>query len=203
MRFQRGRLFNGSVTVFRTNFNNQFYNFIDPVDPTRQTAFLADLRTTGVEIDASVSPVDWFMVDFTAVFQNPTLKNLRLDGVPDSTFDGNRPERTPSTLWTVAPTFTLPNGIGEVYGRYKYIGKIFADSGNGVALPGYGVTSIGANWNVTDRIVLNVNAENIFNVLGLTEGNPRQGQRQNADSGFFYARGIVGATYTGSVTVRF
>jgi outer membrane receptor protein involved in Fe transport len=203
VRFQRGRLFNGTVTVFRTNFKNQFYQFIDPLDPTRQTEFLANLGTTGVEIDASLKPVDWFMVDFTAVFQNPTLKNLRLRGVPDPTFDGNRPERTPSTLWTVTPTFTLPNGIGEIYGRYKYIGKIFADSGNGVALPGYGVTSIGANWNVTKRVTLNMNAENLFNVIGLTEGNPRQGQRQNASSGFFYARGIVGTTYVGSVTVRF
>ncbi len=203
VRFKYDRYINGSVTVFRTDFKDQFYQFIDPLDPTRLTNFQADLKTTGVEIDANIRPIDWLSIDVSAVFQSPTLNNLRLDGVVQSTFDGNRPERTPSTLWTVTPTIKLPGNLGEVYGRYKYIGKIFADSGNGVALPGYGVTSIGATINVTDRIQINVNGDNIFNVLGLTEGNPRQGQVQNADSGFFYARGIVGATYGGSVTVRF
>jgi outer membrane receptor protein involved in Fe transport len=90
-----------------------------------------------------------------------------------------------------------------VYARYKYVGDIFADSGNGVSLPSYGITSVGVNLNVTERLQVSFNAENIFDEIGLTEGNPRQGQRQNADSGFFYARGIVGPTYGGSVTLKF
>jgi outer membrane receptor protein involved in Fe transport len=202
-RFDFGRLLNASVTAFQTNFNDQFYNFIDPVDPTRQTAFLADLQTQGVEIDALVRPTDWLSVTINGVFQDPTLNNLRLDGVPQPGFDGNRPERTPATLYTIIPTIQLPNGLGEAFVRYKYIGKIFADSGNGVALPGYGVTGVGVTLNVTERIQVALNADNIFDVIGLTEGNPRQGQVQNADSGFFYARGIVGPTYGAIVTMRF
>ena len=203
LRFQYGRIINATATVFRTNFNDQFYNFIDPVDPTQQTGFQADLRTTGVEINALVRPVDWFAVDFSGVFQKPSLNNLRLNGVPQPTFNGNKPERTPSTLFTITPTFKLPNGMGEVYARYKYVGKIFADSGNGVALPAYGVTSAGFTVDVTPNLQIGASADNIFNVIGLTEGNPRQGQTQNAASGFFYARGIVGPTYTGTVTLKF
>lgn len=203
VRYQLGRFLNASATVFRTNFNDQFYNFIDPSDPTQQTSFLADLKTTGVEIDAVVRPVDWFAVEFNGVFQDPTLNNLRLNGVSQPTYDGNRPERTPATLFTVIPTVKLPNGLGEVYGRYKYIGKIFADSGNGVALPAYGVTGVGFSLNVTERLQVSFDADNIFDVVGLTEGNPRQGQTQNASSGFFYARGIVGPTFGGSVTMKF
>ena len=203
LRYQRGRVLSASATVFQTNFDKQFYNFIDPSDPTKQTAFLADLRTKGVEFDVMVRPVDWFQVTAFGVLQDPTLLNLSLNGVPDDTFNGNRPERTPSRLFTILPVITLPHGWGTVYASYKYIGKIYADSGNGVALPGYGVTSVGANFNVTDKVQVSVNAENIFNVIGLTEGNPRQGQRQNASSGFFYARGIVGPTYGASVTFKF
>ena len=203
VRFQYRKLLNASVTVFRTNFNNQFYNFIDPVNPTLQTSFLADLHTTGVEVDALVRPVDWFSVDFGGVFQNPKLNNLRLNGVAQPTFDGNRPERTPATLFTITPTVKLPHGLGEVFGRYKYIGKIFADSGNGVALPSYGVTSLGVSLNLTEHLQASFNADNVFDVVGLTEGNPRQGQTQNAASGFFYARGITGPTYGGSLTFRF
>ncbi len=203
VRFEMGRTFSASATVFRTNFNDQFYNFIDPTDPTRQTAFLADLRTTGVEIDAVVRPTDWLEIHASGVIQDPSLNNLRLNGVPQTGFDGNRPERTPAKLFTITPSVKLPGGLGEVFVRYKYIGKIFADSGNGVALPGYGVTGIGATLNITDQMQFSVNADNIFDVIGLTEGNPRQGQTQNADSGFFYARGIVGPTYGASLTFRF
>jgi len=203
VRFKHGNLINASATVFRTNFNNQFYNFIDPADPTRQTAYLADLHTNGVEIDASIRPKSWFSIDVSGVFQKPELNNLRLNGVAQPTYDGNRPERTPAKLFTISPTFKLPNGLGEVYARYKYVGKIYADAGNGVALPSYGVTSVGVSLNVKDNVQVSFNADNIFDVVGLTEGNPRQGQTQNASSGYFYARGITGPTYGGSITLRF
>jgi outer membrane receptor protein involved in Fe transport len=203
VRFEYGRVLSASATVFRTNFDNQFYNFIDPSDPTKQTSFLADLKTKGVELDALVRPVDWFSVNVSGVIQDPTLNNLSLDGVPQPTYDGNRPERTPARLYTITPAIKLPNGRGEVYARYKYVGKIYADSGNGVALPSYGVTSAGVTLNLKDNLQVNFNVDNIFDVVGLTEGNPRQGQTQNAASGYFYARGIVGRTYGGSLTLRF
>ncbi|MBJ6120750.1 TonB-dependent receptor domain-containing protein [Sphingomonas mollis] len=203
VRYQYGRLFNGSATVFRTNFRNQNYNFADPVNPTVQSNINADLRTIGVEIDVNVRPIDWFSVNLQGVFQDPKLQNLQINGANQEGFEGNRPERTPATLFTITPAVQLPNGLGEVYGRYKHIGKIYADAGNGVALPSYGVTSVGVTYNLSDNIQLNLNADNIFNVIGLTEGNPRQGQTQAITDGYFYARGIVGATYGGSVTFRF
>ena len=203
VRYQYGRLFSGSVTVFRTNFDDQNYNFANPDNPTQQQNINADLRTRGIEVDVMVRPVPWFSVDFQGVFQDPKLENLQIDGADQFDYEGNRPERTPATLWTVTPAIQLPNGLGDIYGRYKFIGKIFADAGNGVELPSYGVTSVGVNLNVTDRLQVSFNAENIFNEVGLTEGNPRQGQTQAITDGYFYARGIVGPTYGGSVTLRF
>ena len=97
----------------------------------------------------------------------------------------------------------LPNALGEVYGRYKYVGQIFADNGNGLALPDYGVTSLGVTFNLSERLQANFNVDNLFDVVGLTEGNPRAGQTQAITDGFFYARGIVGTTYGGSITLRF
>lgn len=204
VRYQYGRLFSGSATVFRTNFDDQNYNFANPENPSQQQNLNADLRTWGVELDFVVRPTDWFALDFQGVFQKPELLNLQLDGVDQGAgFEGNRPERTPAKLFTITPTFLLPNGLGEVFARYKYVGRIFADNGNGLALPSYGVTSAGVTLNVSDRLQVAFNAENIFNELGLTEGNPRQGQTQAVTNGFFYARGIVGPTYGGSVTLRF
>ena len=203
VRYQYGRIFTGSATIFRTNFKNQNYNFADPINPAVQSNINADLRTDGVEINATVRPIDWFAVEFQGVFQKPKLINLAINGANQRGFEGNRPERTPAKLFTITPTAKLPNDLGTVYGRYKYIGRIFADAGNGVALPSYGVTSFGIDFNVTERLQLNFNVDNVFNVKGLTEGNPRQGQTQAITDGYFYARGIVGTTYGGSATFRF
>ena len=203
VRYQYGRLINGSITVFRTNFANQSYNFADPVNPTVQSNINADLRTNGVEVDLLVRPSDWFSVNFQGVLQDPKLVNLAINGANQAGFEGNRPERTPSRLFTITPVVQLPNGLGEVYARYKYIGKIFADAGNGVALPSYGVTSAGVSLNLSERLQASFNVDNLFNVVGLTEGNPRQGQTQAITDGFFYARGIVGRTYGGSITLKF
>lgn len=203
VRYQMGRWFTGSATVFQTNFKDQNYNFADPVNPSVQTNLNADLRTRGVELDFSVRPIDWFSIDFQGVFQQPKLKNLQLNGVTQPGFEGNRPERTPAKLFTVSPVFKLPNGLGEAYARYKYVGRIFADNGNGLALPDYGVTSLGVTLNISDRLQANLNVDNLFDVVGLTEGNPRQGQTQAITNGNFYARGIVGTTYGGSITMRF
>lgn len=203
VRYNYGRLFSGSATIFRTNFNNQNYNFADPNNPAVQSNINADLTTKGIELDASIRPVAWFSLDLQGVLQEPKLVNLQINGAAQAGFTGNRPERTPAKLFTITPSFKLPNGLGEVYGRYKYIGRIFADAGNGVALPSYGVTSAGITFNLTERLQASFNADNIFNVIGLTEGNPRQGQTQAITDGYFYARGIVGTTYGGTITMKF
>ncbi|KAI1691879.1 tonB dependent receptor domain-containing protein [Ditylenchus destructor] len=187
VRYQYGRIFSGSATVFQTNFDDQNYNFADPVNPSQQTNLNADLRTRGIEFDFLIRP-------------EPKLRNLQLNGVTQSGFEGNRPERTPARLFTITPTVQLPHGLGEVYGRYKHVGRIFADNGNGLALPSYGVTSLGVTLNLSDRLQANFNVDNLFDVVGLTEGNPRQGQTQAITDGFFYARGIVGTTFGGSLT---
>ena len=202
VRYQSERL-SASATIFRTEFDNQFYGFIDPINPAIQGAFLADLSTDGFEISVNYSPTDNFVIEAVGVFQNPELSNVFINNVATPSFEGNRPERTPETLFTITPRFLFGNGFGEIYGRYKFVGDIFADAGNGLALPEYGVTSVGIILDPTERLRLTLNADNIFDEIGLTEGNPRQGQTQNASSGFFYGRGIVGTTYTASATLKF
>jgi outer membrane receptor protein involved in Fe transport len=181
-----------TVTVFRTEFNNQYYSFIQPDNPAVQGSFLADMATTGVSYDLVYSPIDEFRIAAYGVWQSPELSNVSINGTPASAYNGNTPARTPKWLFTVSPSFVLPDGLGEIYMRYKYTGSIFADSGNGLSLPGYGVLSAGFNLNLSDRVGLNLNVDNITDEVGLTEGNPRQGQTQSVTNGYFYGRGIVG-----------
>lgn len=193
----------GSLVAFRTEFRNQFYTFTNPDNPAIQNTAQADDNINGVQLDVDLKPVDFFTLSVSGVYQEPKLVNLRFNGAPQPGFNGNTPERTPKELLTVTPVFELPGGWGEIYGRYKYIGKIYADAGNGVALPSYGVFTIGASINLTDKINLNVSVDNLTNVDGYTEGNPRQGQTQSIVNGYFYGRSIIGRNALASLTFKF
>ena len=202
VRFQ-SRMLVGSLVAFKTEFRNQGYTFLDPSDPTKVTNATADDNIKGIQLDFDLKPVDFFKLSLSGVYQDPKLQNLRFNGTAQPQYEGNTPERTPKELLTVTPQFILPGGWGEIYGRYKYIGKIFADAGNGVALPAYGVFSVGGSINLSSKINLNVSVDNLTNVRGYTEGNPRQGQTQSIVNGYFYGRGIVGRNVLASITAKF
>ena len=199
----RTSILSASIVGFRTLFKNQSYQFIDPADPANAVNALADNTTNGVQLDAELRPTRFFSITATGVYQVPRLVNLRFDGTAQPQYEGNTPERTPKKLLTVTPSFTLPHGLGEIYGRWKYVGKIFADAGNGVALPSYSVFTIGTNLNLTDQLNLAVSIDNLTNAKGFTEGNPRQGQTQTIVNGYFYGRAIAGRNALASLTYRF
>jgi outer membrane receptor protein involved in Fe transport len=202
VRFQ-SRMLVGSLVAFKTEFRNQGYTFLDPSDPTKVSNATADDNIKGIQLDLDLKPVDFFKLSLSGVYQDPKLQNLRFDGTAQPQYEGNTPERTPKKLLTVTPQFILPGGLGEIYGRYKYIGKIYADAGNGVALPAYGVFSVGGSINLSSKINLNVSVDNLTNARGYTEGNPRQGQTQSIVNGYFYGRGIVGRNVLASITAKF
>jgi outer membrane receptor protein involved in Fe transport len=201
VRYQSHAL-SGSLVAFRTQFRNQSYSFTDPGNTAFQTNATADDNINGIQLDADWRPVRFFTLSVSGVYQDPKLQNLRFNGTPQPQYTGNTPAQSPKELLTVTPAFNLPHGLGEIYGRYKYIGKIFADAGDGVSLPAYGVFTVGASVNLTRRINLNVSVDNLTNANGYTEGNPRQGQTQSVVDGIFYGRSIVGRNALASVTVK-
>ncbi|SEM56471.1 Outer membrane receptor proteins, mostly Fe transport [Sphingomonas gellani] len=194
--------FNASVIGFRTLINDLSYQFINPDNPTIQSNAVADSRTNGVQVDADIRPVSFFSLAVNGVYQNPKLTNLIFDTPIQGSYTGNVPERTPKKLLTVTPSIILPNGLGEIYGRWRYTGKIFADAGNGIALPSYSVISAGVSVNVGEKVNLSASVDNIFNQKGFTEGNPRQGQTQTIVDGYFYGRAIYGRNALFTATIK-
>jgi len=192
-----------SVTGFHTTFLNQFYQFPDPQNQANLDTFKADMRTNGAELDLDYRPVRYFRLNAFGVYQTPELSNGSINGVGHPEFDGLTPQHTPKKLFTITPEYLFPGNRGEFYLRYKYIGQFFADSGDGLSIPGYGVFSIGSIVNVTPKIRLNVSVDNLTNVIGITEGNPRQGVTQTASNGYFYGRGITGRNALVSLTYSF
>jgi outer membrane receptor protein involved in Fe transport len=137
------------------------------------------------------------------VYQTPTLSSVSLNGAPAAQYDGLTPQHTPRKLFTITPQYFFPGERGEFYLRYKYIGQFFADSGDGLSIPGYGIFTLGSIVNLTPKLQLNLSVDNLTNVIGLTEGNPRQGATQAVVNGYFYGRSITGRNAYASLTYRF
>jgi iron complex outermembrane recepter protein len=205
------------LTYFHTNFNNQTYQYIQPNDAAIQGSVQANLRINGVDLDLTYRPTfqnfDAFSIRVNATYQQPKLADVNtgefingeiVNNAAAAQYNGNIVQRTPQVMYAIQPSYDLPNRWGDVYLRYEYTGKIFTDVGNGLALPGYGVLSVGSDINFTDRIHLNLNVWNVTNALGLTEGNPNSGITETVGSnGYFYARGIAGTNATATLTYKF
>ncbi|MFD1786516.1 TonB-dependent siderophore receptor [Sphingomonas floccifaciens] len=205
-----------TLAGFYTRFKNYPFSRASLVVTGRNVVTDSDIEVYGGEFDITVRPVDWFRIQATGVLQRSRLSVNRayLDDGRESappardiqnidTFNGNRPERTPATNVTVTPSFVLPNGMGEVYGSWKRIGKIYADISNSLVLPGYDLFSAGVLFNVAPNVQLNISVENITNAIGLTEGNPRGGFTENTGSNFYFARPIFGRNAVASVRIDF
>ena len=205
-----------ALTGFHTTFNNQNYTYIQPTDLAVQGSLQANLKINGVDVDANYRPtfpiVDAFSLSVKATYQQPKLEGVVLgslvNGVIINTtaagqYDGNYVQRTPQILYSIQPAYDLPNHLGSLYLRYEYTGKTYTDVGNGLAFPGYGVLSVGASVNFTEKLNLNVNVYNVTNTLGLTEGNPNSGVTETVVNGYFYGRGIPGTNALFSLTYKF
>ncbi len=208
----------GTVRGFRTEFNNQTWGGgVDPANPNLNLGFFGNSDTNGVDVDLTYrppyEPLKPFSVHVQATYQDSTFNGVSVGEIDvngvnigaqaAAFYNGKTPGRTPNTLFTITPQYDLPNGLGNVYLRYKYIGRVFADNGDQVSLPSYGVLSVGGLWNVTPKMTFNASVDNATNALGLTEGNPRQGFTQSIVNGYFYGRGIVGTTVQASLTYKF
>jgi iron complex outermembrane receptor protein len=193
----------GTLVYFHTSFDNQSYQSPDPLNQAILDTFTANLRTDGVELDVVYAPIPMFRVDAFGVYQRPETTSASINGVPAPQFNGRTTPHTPKLLYTIQPSFVFPDGRGQAYVRFKYLGAFFADAGDGLGLPGYGVWTLGASYNVTEHLNLNVSVDNVSNQIGITEGNPRQGPTQTVFNGYFYGRGIAGRNALFSVTYSF
>ncbi len=210
--------FFGTARGFRTEFDNvSFGGGVDPTNPNLTEGFFANSDTNGADIDVTYrptyEPLHAFSIHGQATYQDTAFSNVSLGTISAggqnvsqqlaTFYDGKTAALTPTWLYTITPTYDLPNDKGQVYLRYKYIGSTFADNGNALALPSYGVLTVGGIYNLTPSLNLSVSVDNLTNAVGLTEGNPRQGFTQSVVSGYFYGRGIIGTNAQFALTAKF
>ena len=219
------RLLQASLTGFYTKFldypqSRDVQTVVNGATVLQQLTANAGIEVFGGEFDVTLRPVDWFRIQATGVIQDSKINIRSLSAFQNGNaidvgqiaqslrdqvngFDGNKPERTPGVNITVTPSIVLPNDLGEIYGSYRRIGRIYADISNSLELPGYDVFGAGILLKVADRVTFNASVENIGNAVGLTEGNPRAGFVENTGSNFYFARPINGTNAVASLRFDF
>ena len=131
-----------------------------------------DSRAIGTELELTLQPSDRFRLSTRTTIQNPVFTDLDFETATGSTldFEGNRVKRIPLVMLTMKPSYTVA-GI-TVYAKWSYFGDRFANNRNSFTLPEYNVVDLGASYTWRGA-TLRADVTNIFNVTGLTEGNPR------------------------------
>lgn len=197
------------ATGFWTKYNNVgFTNYVFSLNgPTISQSLYANTRTYGVELEGTLRPTSWFDLSWTGTLEDPRYEGLtytdKLNRLQN--YDGHRLIRVPTVSLRFVPGINLFGERLRVQASYEYEGARYVDTANSVRLPAYATINLSARAQLTPQLSVYGYVDNLNNSLGLTEGNPRAGELQNADAGAntFIARPLIGRNFRAAVMYRF
>ncbi|WP_438426568.1 TonB-dependent receptor domain-containing protein [Aquimarina macrocephali] len=187
-------------------YANFFYMNMDNIaftdilaDGTSENKF-ADVNNIGVELEANAK-YKAFAVEANITVQKPEYDNFSGANADGTTFnyEGNSARRIPNVYFTLRPQVEIIKDLG-LYTQWSYFGKKYQDEANTTELPAFNVFNAGAYYKIKN-LRFGFDASNLFNEIGLTEGNPRG--TTNANDDVFLARPILGRAYRLSVAIDF
>lgn len=197
------------ATGFYTKYDNvNFTNYVFNLDGTNtpQTLF-ANTKTYGLELEGGYYPVKWFDITATSTLQDAKYKGLEYTDASGNfnDYNGKQLIRIPAFSLRVIPGINLFGNLLRLQVPIEYEAKRYVDVSNSVVLPAYTKIDVNAQLNLTDKISIFGVIDNLGNSLGLTEGNPRQGEVQNTDVGkdSFIARPLISRSYKVSFRYKF
>lgn len=200
-----------SATLFDSEATNNSVNVGIPVNGTLifDNKFLRT-RDYGVELLATWRATPDLAVDFQGTFSRSGYRGDGFVQAPDGTnipINNKRPVRQPNEFFSVTARYgfrLFAQHRSEVFVTDAYTGKRASDIANTVWLPAYNVVNAGLLVRPGKNLSLRLQVSNLFDEVGLTEGNPRQTQIVGTANAIYYgARAIFGRTIQGSVEYRF
>lgn len=155
----------------------------------------ANSETIGLETEAIyTTPIDGLRLNLIATIQDPKLRDFTFNQEDDSgnlveiDYSGNQVKRIPKVLLDLKPSYQT--GPFRAYVTWRYYDKRFSNNANTVELPSYNVFHVGASYNV-NPMTFNLQVTNLFNEIGLTEGNPRVDPSAATQQDIYMARPIL------------
>ncbi|MET0946431.1 MAG: TonB-dependent receptor [Flavobacterium sp.] len=190
--------FNVNANLFHMNLKN--VAFTDILSDGSSENKFADVNNIGLEVETNAR-YEMVKLNFTFTVQKPEYDNFTGTNADGSTFDfnGNTARRIPKFFCNLRPEVDITKDF-TAYVQFSYYDKKFTNQDNRQVLPAY--KEVGAGLNYTyNNLRFAVDASNLFNEIGLTEGDPRQ--TTSAASDVFMARPILGRAFRFSVAINF
>jgi outer membrane receptor protein involved in Fe transport len=216
------------ATAFQTTYDNLGFGSL-VFNPTTgayvsQTS-VTDTKTLGLELEGVVRPVSWFDLRFNATLQNPEFGDYKFEEActvaasdptcqvkPPATtasrtrdFTGNQLIRVPKTSFRLTPGFNLLDTKLRLEASVERYDDRYSDAANSSKLPAYTLVNATVRYNITDALTVYAYGNNLFDELGLTEGNPRAGQIISGEAGALYGIGRpeFGRSFRAALMYRF
>ncbi|MFQ6608377.1 MAG: TonB-dependent receptor [Fidelibacterota bacterium] len=162
----------------------------------------ADAIAMGTEIEL-IAKLGNIGLNFTGTVQDITYRDyvFTIGGVTTD-FEGKQVRRIPKIFFTLMPSYTMGDLFVNV--TIQHFGDRFTDDANteSAKLPGFIQFNAGATYQWGD-LAFSVNATNLTNTIGLTEGNPRTESVLAGEKSFRMARPIMGRSLIASLAYNF
>ena len=173
------------TSLFVTGFYATTQEQNQDVTSVNQSLISRDYRARGVEVEGSVD-YGYFSVRGGVTF---TDSQITRDAITPGDV-GNQPQRQAKWIGQLSPTYHI--GAFTVGSTVLATTQSYATNPNGLVMPGYVQVNAFTRYDLTPRMSLTLQADNLFNAVGLTEIDQSPGGVQA--SGLNTARSILGRT---------
>lgn len=196
------RTFDIAVIPFYSTLKNLSFTDVFS-DGTSENKF-ANTTNMGVELEGYARLFNNLLeVTFNGTIQDPKYKDFTGRNADGTTFDydGNAVRRMPKFYFNISPAVNITKEW-RAYVSMNYYGKRFQDEANTDKniLPSFSEFGAGTSYQL-GKIRFAVDGTNIFNTIGITEGDPRSPLTGTGD--IRMARPIMGAAVRASITLDF
>lgn len=182
----------GGFGLFVTGFyaKTQEQNY----EATTQRFFDRDYRAVGVELEAAYRS-GIFDLRAGATW---TDAEIAKDAITPAN-EGNTPRRQANLIYQVTPALDF----GKARVGFNVVGttKAYAQDNNQLIFPGYTQVNAFVNFRPVENVELSLNANNLFNVTGITEAE--EGSIVTGANNYLRARSINGRTISASIRFDF
>ncbi len=195
--YELGLKYNSSkLALFATGFYS-FFNHIDFTDFVNIGGKLTAIRqyyntkALGIELEA-VAQLGNLNLSLTGTVQSAKYHNWVYHDQNGTlyNFNGHFIQRLPKVYFTFKPSYDF--GKLNLSAAWEYFGKRFTNPENKQILPQFSQINVFIDYAINPHITISAACDNLFNTIGLTEGNPRSGLVSTGGSQYFYARSILG-----------
>jgi outer membrane cobalamin receptor len=203
------------ASVIGSRLTNQLFagNIAQPDGSLVPFNFYRDTEGAGIEVEAFYTPIKPLTFHFVGTHQktefasDATVTGLNSSGQTVAVnIKGNRPVRIPDTFFTANAAYKFPEmRLGRLTANvdWEYVGERAGDEANRTTLPAYSQIAAGLSLK-SGRLTYRVQAQNLFDEAGITEGDPRTALFVgDPNAAYLNARTIGPRSVIASVTFEF